>query len=309
MPIHSAIPGPSRRKQAALLVAAGILSIVGTGTIMGWSAIADPRPTTFDEGEASVTHVDLDSLYTAQAAAAPTTDTSFIATVRPERTISGNVSWYGPGFHGHRTANGERFDSQSLTAAHKTLPFGTLVRVIDTQSGKSTLVRINDRGPFCRGRILDLSEGAARHLGIRGKGTASVRLEIYPSYNAQTEENDDRENSRKKSTLVTFDASGQAVMLRGYSVQVKECRTFEEARAIQNQLAAQGYEKVFLTQNRSAGSVTYQVSLGLFGSQRLCQGLMAELADDFNAAEMVRFDKGKVVSMNLAGAGESRIDG
>lgn len=76
------------------------------------------------------------------------------------------ASWYGPGFHGRRTASGERFNQWAMTAAHKSLPFGTLVRV--THKGRSVTVRINDRGPFIRGRSLDLSKGAARRIGCAG---------------------------------------------------------------------------------------------------------------------------------------------
>jgi rare lipoprotein A len=89
-----------------------------------------------------------------------------------------HASWYGPGFHGRRTANGERFDQDALTAAHKTLPFGTKVRVTNAANGKSVVVRINDRGPFVRGREIDLSKGAARAVGMLGAGTAQVRIEV-----------------------------------------------------------------------------------------------------------------------------------
>lgn len=81
---------------------------------------------------------------------------------------SGIASWYGPGFHGRRTASGERFDQNDLTAAHRTLPFGTRVRVVDEKTGRSVIVRINDRGPFAHGRVIDLSRGAAQALGIGG---------------------------------------------------------------------------------------------------------------------------------------------
>lgn len=91
----------------------------------------------------------------------------------------GIASWYGPGFHGRKTANGERFDSYDLTAAHKTLPFNTLVRVTNLENGKSTIVRINDRGPYAGGRIIDLSYAAKQEIGM--SGLARVRLEIVQS--------------------------------------------------------------------------------------------------------------------------------
>lgn len=87
----------------------------------------------------------------------------------------GEASWYGPGFHGRKTANGERFDTHELTAAHKTLPFGTLLKVTNLENNLYTIVRINDRGPYIRGRIIDLSKAAKEEIGMGG--TALVRIE------------------------------------------------------------------------------------------------------------------------------------
>ena len=90
----------------------------------------------------------------------------------------GIASWYGPNFAGRRTANGEIFDPSQLTAAHRTLPFGTHVRVTNLENGRSVVVRINDRGPFKAGRIIDLSQAAANEVGMIGSGTAQVHVEI-----------------------------------------------------------------------------------------------------------------------------------
>ena len=92
--------------------------------------------------------------------------------------LSGVASWYGGKFHGRRTANGEIYDMHLLTAAHKTLPFHTLVRVTRLDNGRAVTVRINDRGPFVAGRIIDLSFAAARRLGMEDDGTARVQLEL-----------------------------------------------------------------------------------------------------------------------------------
>lgn len=92
--------------------------------------------------------------------------------------ISGVASWYGPGFHGRKTASGERYNMDALTAAHKSLPFGTRVRVTNRNNGKSVVVKINDRGPYVGGRVIDLSRGAARTIGMIGSGTAKVTVEI-----------------------------------------------------------------------------------------------------------------------------------
>ena len=87
---------------------------------------------------------------------------------------SGRASWYGPGFHGRRTASGETFNTNELTAAHRTLPFGTKVRVVNKKTGKSVVVRINDRGPYAHGRVIDLSKASAQAIGISGVGAVDV---------------------------------------------------------------------------------------------------------------------------------------
>lgn len=87
------------------------------------------------------------------------------------------ASWYGPGFHGRYTANGEVYDEMALTAAHKTLKFGTLLRVTNLKNGNSILVRINDRGPYIPGRHIDLSKGSAIALGAMNKGVINLQVE------------------------------------------------------------------------------------------------------------------------------------
>lgn len=101
-------------------------------------------------------------------AAAVTASAAFADTNSRYSGQHGVASWYGPGFYGRKTANGERYTGKGLTAAHRTLPFGTLARVTDKRSGRSIVVRINDRGPFKRGRVIDLSSSAAKALGMNG---------------------------------------------------------------------------------------------------------------------------------------------
>ncbi|HJW41352.1 MAG TPA: septal ring lytic transglycosylase RlpA family protein [Rhizomicrobium sp.] len=95
---------------------------------------------------------------------------------QPDYDETGIASWYGPTFYGHRTANGEIYTAADLTAAHRTLPLPVNVRVTNLDNGKSIVVRVNDRGPFAKGRIIDLSERAAELLGYKEKGTARVRV-------------------------------------------------------------------------------------------------------------------------------------
>jgi rare lipoprotein A len=100
------------------------------------------------------------------------------ATKSPGHTQNGVASYYHDSLHGRRTASGERYNKTAFTAAHKTLPLGSKVRVTDVKTGKSIIVKINDRGPFVKGRIIDLSRRAARELGMIRKGLAKVRVQV-----------------------------------------------------------------------------------------------------------------------------------
>ncbi|HEX3635337.1 MAG TPA: septal ring lytic transglycosylase RlpA family protein [Paraburkholderia sp.] len=103
---------------------------------------------------------------------------------------TGRASWYGRGFHGRRTANGERYDMHAMTAAHRTLPLGSYVRVTNPATSRSVIVRINDRGPYARGRVIDLSMAAASALDMRRAGTARVTIEGLSPQEARAELNE-----------------------------------------------------------------------------------------------------------------------
>ncbi len=105
-------------------------------------------------------------------------NSEWVSTGNVRLQITGEASWYGPGFDGGRTANGESFNQYAMTAAHKTLPFGTQVRVTNLNNGRSVVVRINDRGPYAGGRVLDLSKGAASEIGVISSGVAPVRIDV-----------------------------------------------------------------------------------------------------------------------------------
>lgn len=102
----------------------------------------------------------------------------------PDYEAFGVASWYGSRFHGRLTASGEIFDMHAMTAAHRTLPFGTQVQVTVLNTGKSIILTINDRGPFIKGRVIDISRAAAKRLGMIGAGIARVRVRVLPSSGA-----------------------------------------------------------------------------------------------------------------------------
>jgi rare lipoprotein A len=113
----------------------------------------------------------------AKVPSAPETEQAPPAPLQPTMMETGLASWYGPKFHGKLTASGEVFNQEKFTAAHQTLPWGSRVKVTNLANGKSVDVRINDRGPFGKGRIIDVSRAAARALGMMGQGLTTVRVE------------------------------------------------------------------------------------------------------------------------------------
>lgn len=136
----------------------------------------------------------------------------------------GLASWYGGKFQGRQTASGEIFDTNQFTAAHKSLSFGTVVRVTNLENDRSTIVRINDRGPFIPGRIIDLSRAAAAAIGLAGKGVVRVRIEVLPP-----------------------DSPEAAGILAGltpvtYSIQVAAYRSRQNAERTLKRLQEQGFE-------------------------------------------------------------------
>lgn len=188
---------------------------------------------------------------------------------------TGKASWYGKKFHGRKTANGETYDMYAITAAHKTLPFNTYVRVHNLKNGKTTKVRINDRGPFVRGRIIDLSYTAAKDLGVVGPGTAPVELVALGTAAAKTPQSgsepkyipqdyytgnftfqvgafQDRQNAErlkekldpkyKNVHVKTFD-NGSEIF---YRVRVGKCSTLEKADEYERILADDGFKDAFI---------------------------------------------------------------
>ena len=163
----------------------------------------------------------------------------------------GMASWYGPGFHGNKTANGERYDMYKLTAAHRTLPLGSVAVVHSLTSGRQVTVRINDRGPFARGRVLDLSLAGAQALGMVGNGTDQVEIRVV-DYNSRPEGMGvlrvqvgafaDLQNARALLAQVQRNfADGRIIQIdlqegRRYRVQIGRFLTEPEAQMAANRL-------------------------------------------------------------------------
>jgi rare lipoprotein A len=157
---------------------------------------------------------------------------------------SGIASWYGPGFHGRRTAAGNIYDQNDLTAAHQTLPLGTRVLVTNLNNGNSTEVTINDRGPFAKGRIIDLSYAAGQVLGMIGPGTVPVRVEVIESPHA-----------------VPFIRSSL-----DYTLQLGSFAQLENALQLRDRVA-KSYSDVTVVPLQANDAMFYRVQIGTFSER------------------------------------------
>ena len=161
------------------------------------------------------------------------------------------ASWYGPGFHGNKTANGERYDMHQLTAAHRTLPLGSIAVVRSLSTGRPVTVRVNDRGPFARGRILDLSLAGAQALGMTGSGTDQIELRVVGFQGRRTDMGflrvqvgsfADQQNALNLLDRVKQTYPGGRIQTvdmpegRRYRVQVGQFTTEEQAEAAASRL-------------------------------------------------------------------------
>jgi rare lipoprotein A len=163
---------------------------------------------------------------------------------------TGVASWYGKDFHGKRTSNGEIYDMNAMTAAHKTLPLGVFLKVHNRENGRETIVRVNDRGPFVKGRILDLSYAAAKTLGVDTVGTALVRIEALGYKQAGGKE--------QYKGPATYDAGDYSVQIGAFKEQANADRLSAEMRKLH------GFSDVRVTTVNN--DVFYRVYAGKYSS-------------------------------------------
>jgi rare lipoprotein A len=189
-------------------------------------------------------------------------------------TEEGNASWYGNPFHGRRASNGEVYDMYKLTAAHRTLPFETMVRVTNLNNGKSTTVRITDRGPFVDNRIIDLSLAAAREIDSVGPGVVPVRLEVIGNIDL-------------------------AALTEGFfTVQVGAFRDRTNAERLRDRLSVT-YSPIFIQQYDSPDGAFYRLRVGKVSGEDAAKELAAQLRDKEGFTTLVfRLDDVKPAGVN-----------
>lgn len=197
----------------------------------------------------------------------------------------GIASWYGSEFHNKQTANGEIFDKNIRSAAHRTLPLPSMVRVTNLENGKKIMVRVNDRGPFSKNRIIDLSEKAAKELGFRAKGTAKVKVELD---RAATEALfydpwDPNEKAKPKQLMARHATSPDRTTMQErtnffaeHYVQAGAYTTWDNAKSI-----AKGLKKIAPTRIEEGdyrGGIVYRVKLGPFDSEEDAGKVLDQIA-------------------------------
>lgn len=223
---------------------------------------------------------------------------------------SGVASWYGPNFHGRTTANGEIFDKNALTAAHPTLQLPSVVRVTNLNNGRTAVVRVNDRGPFSGGRIIDLSEKAASVLGFKAQGTAKVKIEVLGSdseHLAQLAQAGASSDAMDAYMLARFGPNGTgdarvqvaaAAPTRGRSIpSTATSGIFVQAGAFSDRVNADRlrsrlsqYGRTLVDAVDKAGNRLYRVRIGPFGSVDTAGTMLARLVDDGHAGAQVTID-------------------
>jgi rare lipoprotein A len=176
----------------------------------------------------------------------------------------GVASWYGKDFHGRKTSNGETYDMYAMTAAHKTLPMNVYLKVTNLDSGRATVVRVNDRGPFVKSRIIDLSYSAAKELGVVGPGTAPVRIEALGYRDNKPEDAVPRYRQP-----ASYDAGVFMVQVGAFTVQ-------ENAYRLAEKLKGQ-YGRSAVAESWVNGQKFYRVRVGLYASMTLASEALVQI--------------------------------
>lgn len=172
-------------------------------------------------------------------------------------TQTGIASWYGDKEHGNIAASGERFSMYDYTAAHKSLPFGTVVRVTNLENGKDVVVKINDRGPFIRGRIIDLSYSSAKSIGLVKTGVAKVKVEVISSPSLRNEN----------------------IFNPIYTVQVGSFSSKVNAKSLKDELRSGITQDVRIESIEIKGDMYYRVRVGMFSSKSKAESMKRNLRD------------------------------
>ncbi|MFN3403552.1 MAG: septal ring lytic transglycosylase RlpA family protein [Cytophagaceae bacterium] len=176
-------------------------------------------------------------------------------------TQIGTASFYANKFHGRKTASGEKYSKNAFTAAHNTLPFNSYVKVTNLSNQKSVIVRINDRGPFVKSRIIDLSYVAAKEIGIISSGTGKVKIELTSDSIAEPAETPEVKLKDIKPGHV-YNNEGKSINLSGVYLQVGSYSSIENTQTAINELLSSGYDNISIEAIKLKNKNTYRLLLG-----------------------------------------------
>ncbi len=180
----------------------------------------------------------------------------------------GNASWYGKQFHGRKTANGETYNMNALTAAHKTLPMPTYVKVTNLANGRSVILRVNDRGPFVAGRVIDVSRRGAQLLGFQQKGVTRVRVQAVDE-NGRVRRNPNKNRRQKAKMPPTNDT-------RGHFVQVGAFANLTNAVTRKRQLDSVG-QNARIVEGKSGNRTLFRVRVGPFNNLTKAETILEKI--------------------------------
>lgn len=269
----------------------------------------------------------------------------YIPKYNPDYDETGIASWYGPGFHGEHTASGERYNQDDFTAAHKTLPLPSIVRVTNLNNGKSAILRINDRGPFASGRIIDLSRASAVKLGIYRAGTAKVRVQFLDYETREYVSNlpngreslkildriaksGDRDNTRKTDIAdnsvddSNYNNASSSAETKSYAkntvnnpspfispaVVAKPVQVVESVQPSVQRIVSSGNNKPGININQSVSASGYFIQAGTFGVRDNADRMLRVLEEMGNARIVENTSKNRKLYRVLSGPYNSRSD-
>ena len=209
-------------------------------------------------------------------------------------TQTGLASYYANKFHGRRTASGEIYDKNKLTAAHRELPFGTIVKVTNLRNNKSVVVKINDRGPWRSTRIIDLSYAAAKKIDMIAAGEVPVKIEVIkpaPEHEQHTSKiNKPKTKAKPKTTpkpksnttpfasYGVYSKDGKKVNMSGfYGIQLGSFKDLKNAKELVAKVNKKGYSRVFIKITKQRGKKLYKVILGKYATRELARKNIAEI--------------------------------
>ncbi|WMN05938.1 septal ring lytic transglycosylase RlpA family protein [Marivirga arenosa] len=202
---------------------------------------------------------------------------------------TGKASFYADKFEGKLTASGEKYKHNKLTAAHKTLPFGTVVKVTNTSNNQAVEVRINDRGPFVEGRVIDLSRSAAEKLKFINQGLAEVKIEVIDAGDGKTNSNRPVQIDQNIENESYFDLGVERTKPSGYGVQVGSFRGFDNMLKLAENIEKSYRTNVIVEVKELNGNKVYALILGDFGNRKKADKLKLKIADRFPDAFVTRF--------------------